>query len=387
ELDGDSPSMADCQQAVIQLCERLSDLSDSSQVVQDIPGAGQAMDSLRTDASDLMVALDPPIEEARLLARVLQQYSNDYDTFAVRANAMISDIEQAHATWQQFRRKAQEAGEAALAAAEGDDDAATAAALEDSDAACADRDRAKQELDSLWEEYEGHYSGWEEAYDAALAALAGGRDELSKSERDLLEDLRNADNPQEVSEIWKEANQEERKHLQSLRPDIIGNLDGIPYDVRAAANKTRLRDLLASDDVDGETRQHLEALAEELKTGPPPPSLISFDPDGSEQVTAALAYGDLDSAEKINVLVPGMKSNVKGMGPWGTTAQEINEGVRGSATVAWFGYDSPDEFEEPLLGRAREGGRRLSSFLDGIDTLSPSATTSAIAHSYGSTTD
>src|SRR5699024_2288368 len=104
------------------------------------------------------------------------------------------------------------------------------------------------------------------------------------------------------------------------------------------------------------------------------------------QFTAAVAYGDLDTESKINVLVPGMGSHVGQMPDWGKTARDINEGVPGSATVTWFGYDSPDAFEEPSLDRARDGGASLSGFLDGLNTQNPSSETNVIAHSYGSTT-
>src|SRR5699024_7502993 len=222
--------------------------------------------------------------------------------------------------------------------------------------------------------------------DQALADLATAAGDLPPAARDLLKDLLAADSPEEVSELWDDASPAERKALQNSRPEIIGNLDGVPYDVRAKTNESHLKDLLASDDLDAETRKQLEAIAGELKSGSPPPNLISFDPDGSEQVTAALAYNDLDSAEKINVLVPGMKSNVEGMGPWGTTAQQINDEVTDSATVVWFGYDSPNATEETGMGRAEDGAAALGGFLDGIDTLSPAATTSVVAHSYGTTT-
>src|SRR5699024_2239339 len=101
---------------------------------------------------------------------------------------------------------------------------------------------------------------------------------------------------------------------------------------------------------------------------------------------AAFAYGDLDNATKINILVPGMNSDVTGMHSWGTTARDINDDVPGSATVTWFGYDSPNTTEEPGMSRAEDGAAALGDFLDGVDSLSPSAQTNVVAHSYGSTT-
>lgn len=385
-LDGDSGSMADCHDSLTRLHDQLSDLSETVQAFDDLPGVGKAIESLRQDAQELTGALDPNAQEARLLGQVMKQYSDDYDNYAVRANGMISDIEEAHARWQQLSQEAQEAGEAALTAAQGDDDAAYDSAMAESDEACAARDRAKKDLDSLWEEYEGYYSQWDNAYDEALTQLAtGAENDLSRSAKKGLTELLAADTPEEVAKAWKDLDPADRKELEKSHPDIIGNLDGVPYDVRARVNKGRLERLVCAVDIDEETREELLALYETMRSGTPPPQLVSFDPDGSDQVTAAFAYGDLDSATNINVLVPGMDSTVKGMSSWGTSAQDINDDVPDSATVTWFGYDSPGKTEEPGMGKAEDGAPALGGFLDGIDTLSPSAQTSVVAHSYGST--
>jgi len=104
-------------------------------------------------------------------------------------------------------------------------------------------------------------------------------------------------------------------------------------------------------------------------------------------VTAALSYGDLSTATDVNVLIPGMDSNVQGIGGWGTSARDLNAGVGGSsATIVWFGYDSPDVPEEPFMDRARDGAASLRSFLKGLNALQPNSEIAVVAHSYGSTT-
>ncbi|QNA91704.1 hypothetical protein G4G29_03205 [Microbacterium sp. Se63.02b] len=106
----------------------------------------------------------------------------------------------------------------------------------------------------------------------------------------------------------------------------------------------------------------------------PKPNLISFDPDGAEQVTAALAYGDLSTASEINTLVPGMNGNVDDLFSWGQSAQALNLRVgEGSATVVWFGYDTPDLLEEPAMSRAEDGAAALRSYLLAVRALSPDA--------------
>lgn len=387
-IEGDPGAMSDAHEALVDAGEGLSGLSTAATQAQDLPGQGESITAARGDADDLITAVDPAIDEARLLARVLLDYSDAYETYAEHANAMIPDIEEAHAQWQSLSTAAQEAGRAALDAAEGDDQAAAEQAMQASDEACAARDRAKAELDALWQDFERYYGQWDDAYDDALVRLATstGKD-LSPEARDLLADLLSADSPAEVAEIWREADAHERRKLRHSRADIIGNLHGVPYDVRAAVNKHHLKSLLASGDIPDGKRAELQALAQELKTGPPPPQLVSFDVDGAEQVTAAFAYGDLDDASHINVLVPGMKSNVKGMPSWGTSARDINAEVPGdTATIVWFGYDSPGYLEETMMGRAADGAASLSGLLGGIGSLEPGAQTSVVAHSYGSTT-
>ncbi|WP_316310037.1 alpha/beta hydrolase, partial [Clavibacter michiganensis] len=82
-----------------------------------------------------------------------------------------------------------------------------------------------------------------------------------------------------------------------------------------------------------------------------------------------------------------MNSTVHGLAGWGASARELNASVGpGSATVVWFGYDSPDLLEEPRMGRAIDGAAAFGSYLDGLRALSPDADINVIAHSYGSTT-
>src|SRR5690606_3303236 len=69
------------------------------------------------------------------------------------------------------------------------------------------------------------------------------------------------------------------------------------------------------------------------------------------------------------------------------SAKELNASIPDdSATVLWFGYDSPNLLEEPGMSRAEDGAAALSSYLRAVRTLSPDADVNVIAHSYGSTT-
>lgn len=386
-LEGNSGSMAYWSLLFTRVADRLGDLRTATQVAHELPGVGRAVTAVRTDANDLSALLPGDIAEAQLLAGILQRYADAFDAHARPANDLIDDIETAHAEWTRLDTAADRAGRAAMAAAYGDDQSAIDDTNDAANEAIGDRDAAKHALDELWVQYERHYGDWDAAYAAALNELAGGAGAAMTNEaRDLLAELLAATSPDEIARLWAE-NPELRQELIDNHPAIIGNLDGIPWDVRAGVNAARLEELLESE-LEGPHRDELEAIQRAIETGGvPAPQLISFDPDGAEQVTAALAYGDLSTASEINTLVPGMNGNVGDLSAWGESAKALNKSVgAGSATVLWFGYDTPSLTEEPAMSRAEDGAAALRSYLLAVRALSPDADVNVIAHSYGSTT-
>lgn len=386
-LEGSSGSMAYWSTLFTRVAERLGDLRTAVHSAQELPGVGHAVTAVRADADGIAASLPGDIAEAQLLAGVLQRYADAFDAHAKAANDLIDDIETAHAEWSRLDIAADRAGRAAMAAAYGDDQSEIDSTTDAVNEAIGDRDAAEDVLDELWSQYERLYGDWDAAYDAALAELAGGTGvALTNEARDLLADLLAAAGPEEVARLWAE-NPELQQELIDNHPAIVGNLDGVPWDVRAAVNAARLDQLLETEPA-GPHRDDLEAIARALNTGgTPAPNLISFDPDGSEQVTAAIAYGDLSTASEINTLVPGMKGNVHDLQSWGESAKALNSSVGpGSATVVWFGYDTPELLEEPAMDRAEDGAASLRSYLLAVRALSPSADVNVIAHSYGSTT-
>ncbi|MGF3057210.1 alpha/beta hydrolase [Microbacterium sp. YY-01] len=380
---GDAGSMAYWAGVFERLAARLTDLKDSASQTTLLDGRGKAVSAARRDARSLRSVMPADISEAELLQSVLEQYADAYNESAVRANGMIGEIEDAHAQWRQH---------AATAAGESDrvrwldaEHPDAEKAREDAQDAIAVRDAARARLDALWEEYERYYSAWDAAYDRALSMLAEGQHRyVSADGRDLLDALLAADTPEEVYRLWRD-HPELHDELARVHPEIIGNLDGIPLDVRADANYEHLRRLHEAG-TEEPVRSQIDAIWQEMGKGPPVPRLVSFDPDGSAQVTAAIAYGDIENATDVSVFVPGMNSNVRGMGDWGMSARDLNDHVGpGSAAIVWFGYDSPNIPEEPFMDRAIDGAAALRGFLLGLDSLYPRAEVNVIAHSYGST--
>ncbi|MEJ1922300.1 alpha/beta hydrolase family protein [Microbacterium sp. KHB019] len=386
-IEGDAGTMSWWGMQLTRVADRLDDLHTAAVLAKNLPGAGVRVTSARGDAEALLDALTADISEATLLGMVLQEYADAYERYAQPANALIDDIEVAHGEWAQSSAAADDAATLALSTVGSAWDGLAALTQNNATEAAQTRDLAWQRLSSLIAEHGEYFAQWSSAYDAALAALASaGSAGMTPEARAVFERLIGTSDPAHVRALWNE-HPEMHPELIAAHPDLLGNLDGIPYDVRSTLNRDRLDAMLATEP-DGDRREELEAIRRALETeGSPPPSLISFDPDGSEQVTAAIAHGDLATASEINTLIPGMNGNVGDMHAWGESARALNRAAGdGAATVVWFGYDTPNLLEEPGMGRAQDGAAALGSYLRGLSTLSPAADINVIAHSYGSTT-
>ena len=110
---------------------------------------------------------------------------------------------------------------------------------------------------------------------------------------------------------------------------------------------------------------------------------------------AAVAAGDVDTAEHVAVLTPGFGNTVGDDLPGAVaTAAGVRDrsaamldGTGSVATVAWLGYDVPGGLSVSSTDAARRGGVDLARFYDGIDAArraDPHLT--ALGHSYGSLT-
>jgi hypothetical protein len=141
----------------------------------------------------------------------------------------------------------------------------------------------------------------------------------------------------------------------------------------------------------------------------PPRQLLTLDLSG-KRAHAAVAVGDVDTAEHIAVFTPGFNSTVDGslgdydqnMSDLRAVSQQIatNEGDGGQvATVTWLGYDAPqtDEVGNLIEGNsvlsthaATAGAAKLDGFLNGLgaahDDAGQPLHLTALGHSYGSLT-
>lgn len=233
--------------------------------------------------------------------------------------------------------------------------------------------------------------------------------------------------PRQVDRWWSSLSAAEQLSMTSAAPQLVGNLDGVPYAMRDLANRTHLRavvDTLELTDpstlgaserhVQSEQLQLLYSVLDALgpATANPARQLISLDADG--QGKAAIVVGDLATADYVSYLVPGMFISVReSMVEWVDTAARLHDeqvswltllseaGAQGAtsaddasaasvpevATVAWIGYQTPHLLNVGSLDLAYEGRDALASAVQGLTTLrgDDRPFLSLLAHSYGST--
>ncbi len=230
--------------------------------------------------------------------------------------------------------------------------------------------------------------------------------------------------PGEVNAWWDSLTREQQQAILAAAPGAVGNLDGIPAGARDAANTVALaRDLAdwthAEDEgvITGDERTWLEnaRAADEARrnieervdpvTGLPIESQIylydpaAFDGDGA----IAISAGNLDTADNVAVVVPGLGTDAESAGYQADRAATMYESTRyldpgaTNASMFWIGYDAPDNvpWDEGVdaagvVGEdmATAGGERLADTIDGLRAShdgEPSHMT-VVGHSYGSTT-
>nr|WP_246287052.1 alpha/beta hydrolase [Schumannella luteola] len=214
-----------------------------------------------------------------------------------------------------------------------------------------------------------------------------------------------------VATWWRDSSTDARRSLIAEAPQLVGALEGIPYTQRSTANKRYL------DEVTGDIRTRLQngvgrAKASELTTrlhmleqvrealtpadGGAQRQLVSLDPRGDG--TAVIVVGDLQTADDVSFLVPGMFYGVDArIVPWTTTAADLQKqqgewlkrlgrGDETSAVVSWIGYETPTLVNVAAMDNARAGQKALTASLRGLAAARDDHPyVSVLAHSYGTT--
>ena len=219
--------------------------------------------------------------------------------------------------------------------------------------------------------------------------------------------------PAEVAHWWIVLPPHLRRWLMVRRPGALGRLAGLPADVRDEANRRQLASLLAT------LRTERDRLAGTLPTIPLQLSrgalvrsmltiaegvertlatragraarLLTLDLAGAGRV--AIGLGDVDRAQNVAVVVPGMGEDA-GHGVPDTVARAADllaeargQSAQSTAVVAWIGYAAPGWQQVPFPTRARAGGKLLAVDLAALATarIGEPAHVTLVGHSYGST--
>ncbi|WP_415976020.1 alpha/beta hydrolase [Rhodococcus sp. 077-4] len=245
--------------------------------------------------------------------------------------------------------------------------------------------------------------------------------------------------PTRNNEWWNSLTDQQREYVRTERPYWIGSLDGIPAAERSSANLALLE--IDRSTIDGQIN---EAQARVEQTGSamdekrlelaldkrasldavehvmfqvdengdfllgsdgrrvtvPDRQLLSFDASPDRTLaTAVVAVGDVDTADHVSVHTPGFTSTVHGglgnlvddaagirqLAQWQLDHHSPDSAGQSVASVAFMGYEAPQNVGVLSDNMARTGGDRLASFLDGIDaSRADDPHLTAVGHSYGS---
>lgn len=265
------------------------------------------------------------------------------------------------------------------------------------------------------------------ATDLASAAATGD----AAGQLSMLEPPSGKGTPGDNAGWWDSLSPAEQKAVIKNHPEWIGNRDGVPFTARDEANRARLeiekaklqdeaRRLQADldDNVFGglftnadarldQVKEHLATIEsiEQTLAKPGERQLLLLEMS-NERTEAAIANGNVDTADHVAVFTPGLTSNVPdSMGNYDANMDQLQQrakdeldryGDGGSvATVTWIGYQAPQNSLGSYLGEdsvlfddaAKAGAQKLTPFLQGIDTARDTdAHLTALGHSYGSTT-
>lgn len=218
--------------------------------------------------------------------------------------------------------------------------------------------------------------------------------------------------PQRARAWWASLTTDEQDRLVATWPRQLGALDGLPASARSRANGALLeRELEALRGIGVRTPEqqrrldnclvvidrlrHLRARNDPTTHEPLVVQLLVFEAAAFDaEGRVAIGIGDVDNAEHVAVMVPGLGSDVRDyLGPLTDNALRVTMEARGvaggdrTATVAWMGYDAP-EFGNVGGDDAAERGadllaKDLLALQEARDVL-PHLT--VVGHSYGSTT-
>jgi hypothetical protein len=222
-------------------------------------------------------------------------------------------------------------------------------------------------------------------------------------------------NVRDVDGWWSALDGSDQATLMATTPQLIGNLEGVPFGDRDRANRVTLDSVIAelravpapgrSGQIDEQSElRMLDEVRAALVAPPGAPARYLLTLDPANGGTAAIVIGDLQSADYVSFLVPGMFYSVEGkLVDWASAAQTYYDteadwidrlGATNphltnatAATVAWIGYRTPGMIDFTSLDLAYDGRDAIAASINGLRALrgEDQPTLTVIGHSYGST--
>ncbi|MFE9094154.1 alpha/beta hydrolase [Streptomyces sp. NPDC007264] len=208
--------------------------------------------------------------------------------------------------------------------------------------------------------------------------------------------------PARLTAFFASLSDRQRSRLAHRFPLAVGNMNGAPVRLRYDANRialarqrkverARMHDDRLSSVGQQEAGRLMNRFGALMRKGR---QILAFDPEGSGRI--AEVFGNLDRAERISVVVPGVDTDLltfqrtfrKYSAPVGmaealyAAERESDPGTR-TAVIAWADYTSPSGLgmEAATAMRAAEGAVRLNALLRALPGRAP---VQLYCHSYGS---
>nr|WP_202437261.1 alpha/beta hydrolase family protein [Streptomyces sp. SID5910] len=208
--------------------------------------------------------------------------------------------------------------------------------------------------------------------------------------------------PARLSRFFTSLTPAQRASLARRYPLAVGNMNGAPVELRYRANHAalskartvelqRMHDKRLSPAGQREAGERVHRYDSLLAPGR---HILAFDPAGSGRI--AEVFGDLDRAERVSVVVPGVDTELltfqrtdrkysapAGMAESLYAAERAASPATRTAVIAWADYTSPSGLgmEAATANRAERGAVRLNALVRALPGRAP---VSLFCHSYGS---
>ena len=202
--------------------------------------------------------------------------------------------------------------------------------------------------------------------------------------------------PDEVAAWWAGLAPAAQSAAIAVAPPALGALDGVPAWARDRANRRLLDRALADPGLPARMAATAAAVARSVAAEEAAGREVQVQLLDLAGDRVALGLGDLDAADAVAVLVPGILTTpaddldalIRDAAAVGLAARAAAPGVA-VATVAWLGYRTPQSIPAAASRvPAWRGGPALASGLAGLDaaraaTGGDPVRTTVVAHSYG----